>query len=197
MNLLTTLNNQFHFNLPTGFVPATEEERYMKLLGAKRKLHNTVLDYLNSTIQQITFPGVKFPTVDNPQNLHKKKIKWKSANNIFNLFDDEITVTFLNVDSNLNYLIMMDILINHYLNTDTTYDESILITVLDERRNALYYIHFKDVMWTGIDSNAFAYNEQSIQGKTFTCTFTFNFIDFNYVADNTDIITNDKYGNFN
>ena len=103
---ITTLNNQFHYNLPFDFVPETHEERYMKLLGAKRKIHNSVVDYLNSTIQSITFPAITFPTVSNPQNLHRKQIKWKTVGNVYDMFEDSATVTFLNVDSNINYINM-------------------------------------------------------------------------------------------
>lgn len=192
---LTTLNNQFSFSLPLDFIPASREERYMEMLGAKRKLHNSVLDYINSSIQSISFPSINFPVVNNPQILKRKEIKWKTVGNIYDLFDDTITVTFLNVDSNINYVIMLDILMKHYLNVDKPYDDSLIITVLDENRKALYHIQFRDVIWTGLSDNTFAFNDQTIQTKNFTATFTYNFIDFEYVADKVDIITNNSYGN--
>jgi len=194
MNLIT-LNNQFHYNLPPGFVPAEHEERYMKLLRSKRKLYSSVLDYLNSTIVSVTFPGLNFPLVSNPQKLHTKKILWKTVGNIFDLFDKEITVTFNNVDSNINYMIMLDILVSHYLNTDRSYDEPMIVTVLDEFRNAIYHIRYRDVMWTGLSNNTFAFNEQTLQSKTFTATFQYNFLDFEYTADKVDIISGESYGN--
>lgn len=192
---LTTLNNQFHFSLPLDFIPTGSEERYMKLLGAKRKLYVSVLDYLNSTIQSITFPSINFPIVNNPQNLKRKQIQWKTVGNIYDLFDKTVTVTFLNVDSNINYTIILDILMNHYLNVDKPYDDSLVITTLDEKRNALYHVQYRDVIWTGMSDNTFAYNDQTLQNKNFTATFTYNFIDFEYVADKIDIITGNSYDN--
>jgi len=193
MNNLTTLNNQFHFNLPSDFVPEKLEERYLDLLGAKRKLYPRVIDFINSTIQSVSFPGINFPTTSNPQNLRRKQIKWKTVGNIYDLFDDSITVTFLNVDSNLNYLIMLDILTNHYLNVDKSYDENIIITVVDENKNALYHIQFRDVIWTGLSDNLLSFNDQTISTKTFTGTFTYNFLDFQYVKDKVDLISDNKY----
>jgi hypothetical protein len=192
---LTTLNNQFHFNLPLDFIPAKYEERYMKLLGDKRKIYASVLDYLNSTIQGITFPGIAFPTVSNPQILMRKQIKWKTVGNIYDLFDKTITVTFLNVDSNVNYIIFMDILMNHYLNVEKPYDAPLIITVIDQNRNALYHIQFRDVIWTGVSPTEFAFNDQTVQTKNFTLTFEYNFIDFEYVADKIDIISKNGYNN--
>lgn len=193
MSNLITLNNQFHWNLPFDFVPETHEERYMKLLGAKRKIHNSVVDYLNSTIQSITFPSITFPVVSNPQNLMRKQIKWKTVGNVYDMFEDSATVTFLNVDSNINYIILIDLLTTHYCNVEQAYDNPLIITVLDENKNALFHIQYRDVIWTGLSDNTFAFNDMSIQNKTFTMTFTFNFIDFEYVADKTDIISENKY----
>lgn len=192
---LTTVNNQFHFSLPLDFIPESREERYMDLLKAKRKLAPSVIDYINSTIQSVSFPSINFPVVNNPQILKRKQIKWKTVGNIYDLFDDTITVTFLNVDSNINYIIMLDVLMNHYLNVEKPYDSSIVITMLDQNRQALYHIQFRDVIWTGMSDNTFAFNDSAVQNKTFTATFTYNFIDFEYVADKVDVITDNTYGN--
>lgn len=191
---LNTLNNQFYFQLPLDFIPADYDERYMKMLSANRKLYSSVIDYLNSSIQSISFPSIKFPLVSNPQVLKRKMIKWKSVGNIYDMFDDSITVTFANVDSNLNYIMMLDCLMNHYLNVEQPYDKPLIITVIDRNRKALYHIQFRDVIWTGMSENQFAFNDQVLQNKTFTATFAYNFIDFEYVADKTDIITGNTYG---
>jgi hypothetical protein len=188
-----TLNNQFHFTLPDIFIPDELEERYIELLGSKRKLYTRVIDYINSSIQTITFPGINFPTVSNPQNLKRKKIKWKTVGNIYDLYDETITITFLSVDANINYMIIHDILSNHYLNTDDAYDQNVLITAVDENKDAIYHISFRDVIWTGIGDNTFAYNDQTVQNKTFTVTFVYNFIDFMYVKDKKDVISGNSY----
>lgn len=190
---LNTVNNQFYFSLPADFIPEKYEERYMKLLGNRRKVYSTVLDYLNSTIQKISYPAIKFPTVSNPQILKRKILKWKTVGNIFDLYDPTVTVTFLNVDGNMNFLIMQDILVNHYLNVEKPYDAPLLMTVLDQNRNAMYHIQYRSLIWTGISDNEFAYNDQVIQNKNFTMTFEYGYIDYEYVADKTDIITGNKY----
>lgn len=192
MSNLAALNNQFEYNLPIDFVPEHIEERYMPLLKAKKKIYKSVIDYLNSNIISITEPSVNFPIVTNPQNKQRKQISWKTVGNIYDLFDDTITVTFNNVDSNLNYLIIKDILINHYLNVDQPYDQPLMVTVVDENRKALFHINYRSVIWTGISDNTFANNDQIIQNKTFTCSFTYNYIDFVYVGTDDDVITNEN-----
>lgn len=190
---LNTLNNQFHINLPIDFVPEELEDRYIRYLKSKNKIYSTVKDYLDSTCKNITYPGMEFPTVSNEQNLSRKKIKWKTVGNVYDLFDKEMTITFNDVDSKTNYLIMQDILTNHYLNTDIAYDQNILVTVIDENRNALYHIQYRSVIWTGISPNTFSFGEQLVESKTFDLNFTYNYIDIQWVLDKTDIISNNKY----
>jgi hypothetical protein len=97
------------------------------------------------------------------------------------------------VDGNLNYLIFQDILINHYLNVEKPYDAPMIITALDQNRNAIYHIQYRSVIWTGISDNTLAYNDQVIQNKTFTMTFEYGYIDYEYTADKVDIISGNSY----
>ncbi len=197
MSNLTTLNNQFVFNLPLDFLSDQIEDKHIKILKAKRKWYSTTLDYLNSNILSITFPSINFPVVSNPQNLQRKQILWKTVGNVYDLFSKDITVTFECVDSNWNYLIMLEALTNHYLNTQKAYDEALIITVVDENKHALYHIQFRDVIWTGLSDNTLGYNDVNLTSKTFTCTFTSNFMDIEFVADKSDIISGNNYnGNF-
>jgi len=190
---LNTLNNQFYFSLPLDFIPDGYEERYMPLLGAKKKLHNSVLDYINSNIQSITYPAINFPVTTNNQITKRKTIKHKTVGNIYDLFDDTITVTFKNVDSNICYIMLQDILNHHYLRTDKSYDDPIIVTLLDENRNALYHIQYRNVIWTSLSETVFAYNNQTIESSTFTATFTYNFIDSEFVLGKIDTISNNTY----
>lgn len=194
---LGTLNNQFHINLLVDFVPENLEERYLKFLKSKNKIYSSTKDYLDSTCKTITFPGISFNTVSNEQNIRRKNIKWKAVDNIYDLFDKDMTVTFHDVDSKMNYLIMQDILTNHYLNTNKAYDQNILVTVIDENRNALYQIQYRNVIWTGISSNTFSFGENIIASNTFDLNFTYNYIDIQWVLDNTDIISENDYTQIN
>jgi len=189
---LGTINNQFYCNLPVDFIPTEIEEYYIRYLNNKRKLYKTVLDYLNSNIISISHPGINFPLVSNPQSFKRKRINYKSVGNVMDLFDDTITLTFKSVDSNYNYLILQDILINHYLNTDKTFDSPIMVTVTDEDKNALFHINYKEVIFTGISDNTFAFNDQELANKTFTMSFAYNYLEFVRISDdseNNNIIT--------
>jgi len=193
MSNLTTLNNQFEFTLSPSFIPERLEKRYLGLLGSKRKLYRSVIDYINSSILTITMPSFTMDVAANPQVTRRKEIQYKAVGNVYDMFDKSVTITFKNVDSNLNYLMILDILTNHYLNTKRVYDDNIVVTVVDENRSALYHIQFREVIFTGLSDNTFAYNDAVIGSKTFTMTFTYNFLDVEFVKDKVDIISGNNY----
>ena len=193
--ILSTINNQFIYNFPLDFVPAELEELYMPLLKNQRKPFGSVLDYLNSTIQDITFPGITYPTAK--QIIKRgKEILWKGDQNIYDLFDKTGTITLLNVDSNLNYMIILHCLNHHYLNVNNTYDQNLIMTMVDQNRKALYFFQYRSLIFTTLDGNKFAYNDQQIQTKTFTVSFVSNYFDMEYIGNKFECIMNEDFTNY-
>lgn len=183
-----TMNNMFNFLLPQEFIPDVIEKRYIKLLKAQRKLHNSVIDYINSNVLSITYPSINFPITSNEQIVKRKKIHWKTVGNIYDLFNKEFTLTFSNVDSNICYKIVQEALIYHYLDTSKAYDNNIIVELLDENRKNIFIEIYRNVIFTGISDTTLAFNNQAIQSQTFTVNFTCNYIDIEYPADNVNTI---------
>lgn len=190
---LSSPNNMFVYNLPLDFVPDYLEERYMPLLKNMKKPFLTSLDYLNSTILDISWPSITLPTVTQI-NKYGKETFWKGAQNIYDTFDKTGTITFSNVDGNLNYMMIMECLINGYLNTKKPYDSNLVLTLVDQNRKAIFFAQYRSVIFTYQDGNKFGYNDQTIQNKTFTVNFVFNYMDLEYIHDKIDTIMNEKYG---
>lgn len=189
---LPTLNNQFLFDLPDAFVDPELEIRYMKLLKEQRRPFKSVIDYLNSTILDISFPSLTLPTTEQKTKFGMK-IVWKGNEPIYNLFDKKGTITFMSVDSNLNYLILMNCLTSNYLNTSLVHDPNLVKVMVDQNRKALFFMQYRGVVFTNQEGNKFAYNDQQVSSKTFTIDFTYNFLDFEFVFDRWDIIMNQGY----
>lgn len=193
--ILSTINNQFIYNFPLDFVPDELEELYFPLLKNQRKPYASVLDYLNSTIQDISFPGINYPLVKQVMKFGKET-NWKGNQNIYDLFDKTGTITLLNVDSNLNYMIILHCLNHHYLNVQHTYDQNLIMTMVDQNRKVLYFFQYRSLIFTSLDANKFAYNDQQIQTKTFTMSFTSNYFDMEYVGNKFDCIINEDFTNY-
>lgn len=187
----STINNQFVFNLPVGFVPDYIEESRKGIFKKNRMIHDSVLDYLNSCIKQIDFPSVTFEQSEQ-KIMRGKSRQYKAASNVYDSTGRDIKVIFRNVNSNLSYMLMFEAVTHHYMNTDKAHMGPMIIHVIDEHRDEIYKIVFKEVIIKDLSGFSMQYNNQLLEDNTFELTFTYNFMDIEYTMDNSDIITWDK-----
>jgi hypothetical protein len=178
----------FIFNLPVDFVSPAAEADYMKILRKNRIPAENVVSYLNSAIKEIAFPGLSF---DLPTQNHKygKEISWKSSKNVYDTFTKELDITFKSVNSHLNYFIMLDMCVNHYLDVQRTYDSPLFIRILDKHKDALFEIRFRSVNLKGMAENRLNYSDLAVEEKTFTLTFAYNYMDIENLLTSKDIIS--------
>ena len=62
--ILNSKNNQFIFKLPKGFIYPDIEEKYNFYLKRLPTPFETITDYVNHTIQSVTFPAVNSDEVE-------------------------------------------------------------------------------------------------------------------------------------
>lgn len=185
---LSSQGSQFVFNLPQDFIPQEILNSYTPILEKNWVQYENVLDYLNSTIKSINLPGISF---DTPQQiLMRGKVRnFKPATNVQDIVTTrEATVNFRSVDSDLNYWILFDIIIKHYLNTDTNWLNPFTISCVDVHRDAIYTIHLKEVIIKSFSDLQFDYSQQKINSKEFTMTLLFNFYDIEFNLDKSKVL---------
>jgi hypothetical protein len=185
---INTQGSQFVFNLPSDLVPKSILERYIPLLEKNWIQYENVLDYLNSTIKEISYPGLSLTLPD--QTLHYgKKRNYKPVTNINDIATTrEISVIFRRVDSDLNYWIMYDLFTNVYLNTTDTFINPFQVIALDIHRDAIYSINFSEIVLSNLSEIVFAYNQQRFNEQTFTLTFNYNFLDVEFILNQDQIL---------
>ncbi len=185
---LSSQGSQFVFNLPQDFIPQEILNSYTPLLEKNWVQYENVLDYLNSTIKSINLPGISF---DTPQQMlvRGKVRKFKPATNVQDILTThEATINFRSVDSDLNYWILFDIIIKHYLNTDTNFLNPFSISVVDIHRDAIYTIHLKEIIIKSFSDLQFDYSQQKINSKEFTMTLHFNFYDIEFNLNKSKLL---------
>lgn len=188
---LTTIGNRFYFNLPTDFLPTEVEEKWLRILHKNHVLYASTLEYLTSTLQDVVFPSVTFETPK--QTKHRgKEVQWKDAKNIYDSMSKTVELVFKSVDSNLNYLIMWDALNSTKLDTNRTNDSNMFLFVLDRHKDVIIQATFRSVILTGITDIKFSFGDNVGENKTFTVSFTYNYLDIVSPIDNRDLLTNDK-----
>lgn len=185
---LSSASSQFIFNLPSDFLKPEIINTYTPILEKNWIQYENVIDYLNSTIKSVNFPGIGF---DMPKqiNMRGKERQFKPAKNIQDITTThDLTVTFRSVDSDLNYWLMFDIISKHYLDVENAWVNPFTITCVDIFRDAIYVIRFYEIVLKGLSENTFNYSQQKVNAKEFTVTFHFNFYDIEFLLNRSKVL---------
>ena len=185
---LSSQPSSFIFNLPSDFIRPEIIRTYQPILEKNWVQYENVIDYLNSTIKSVNFPGLSF---DMPKQIliRGKERQYKpSKNNQDITTTQELTVTFRSVDSDLNYWLMFDLLSKHYLDVENLFLNPFMITCVDIHRDAIYVIRFQEIIMKSLSDNTFNYSQQKVTSKDFTVSFHFNFYNIEFVLDKSKVL---------
>jgi hypothetical protein len=185
---LSSQGSQFIFNLPSDFIKQEVINTYTPILEKNWVQYENVIDYINSTIKSVNFPGISF---DMPKqiNMRGKERQFKPAKNVQDITSThDLTVTFRSVDSDLNYWLVFDILSKHYLDVENAFVNPFTITCVDIHRDAIYVIRFYEIILKGLSENTFNYSQQKVNAKEFTINFHFNFYDIEFLLDKSKVL---------
>ena len=185
---LSSQSSQFVFNLPQDFIKPEIINTYQPILEKNWVQYENVIDYLNSTIKSVNFPGISF---DMPKQIlmRGKERQFKPAKNVQDITTThELTITFRSVDSDLNYWLMFDLISKHYMDVENSFLNPFTITCVDIHRDALYVIRFYEIILKSLSENTFNYSQQKVTSKDFTLAFHFNFYDIEFILDKSKVL---------
>ncbi len=185
---LSSQNSQFVFNLPSNFLPQEIIDTYKPVLEKNWIQYDNVIDYLNSTIKSVSYPGLNINTPEQVL-IRGKKRAYKPSTNVQDILTSrEIDVTFRSVDADLNYWICYDIFVKHYLDVINLYINPFTLTAVDIWRDAIYQIKFFEIIAISLGENKFEYNQQKVNAKDFTLKFKFNFTDVEFLLNKSKVL---------
>lgn len=179
------VSDLYIFNFPEDFVPDEIEERYKLHLKNYRKPYSSILDYINSNIKNITLPAMSFPTV-NQKQMYGKERTYRSSIPPNDVFQREFNVIIGLVDFYVNYFILQDILLYHFMKNRKPFIDWFSILILDEERNEIFKIYLKEIVNTGLSDITLGYDMKQVDEKTVTISFKYNFIDIEYIPKITN-----------
>lgn len=191
----------FVFRFPKDFLPEEIEKKYTILLNKEKSLIRTPIEYLNESIQGISFPGISDLLVEqqqisqHPENLKAQSgLKLKrvnveptrnnvtySPNNILSQIGGEFTVTLRKNQGLYNYFMMYETIFYKVLkefDNVTKEDDVFEIDILDSTGKVIGRVKLFQPRIDGIDGLEFSYNKLERQVETFDLKFRFNNIDF-------------------
>lgn len=184
---INSQSSQFVFNLPSDFLPSEIISYYKPILEKNWIQYENVIDYLNSTIKSVNFPGM---TIDTPSQTIKrgKQIAYKPAKNVQDIVGHDLSIKFASVDSDLNYWLMFDIMTKHYLDIENLFLNPFTITALDIHRDGIYTISFFQIILKSLGGNNFDYSQQKVSSKEFELGFSFNFYDVEFLLSHKKVL---------
>ena len=185
---LSSQNSQFVFNLPGDFLPPEIIATYKPILEKNWIQYENVIDYLNSTIKSVTYPGLQINTPEQTL-IRGKKRSYKPATNVQDILTSrELDIVFRSVDADLNYWICYDIFIKHYLDVENLYINPFILTAVDIWRDVIYRIKFMEVIAFSLSENKFDYISQKVNAKDFTLKIKFNFTDVEFLLNKSKVL---------
>lgn len=163
-------------------------DTYTPILEKNWIQYENVLDYLNSTIKSVSYPGLSIETPSQTLIRGKQRV-YKPAKNINDIVaTHDITVDFRSVDADLNYWLAYDIFAKHYLDVINLYINPFMITVVDIWRDAIYRVKFMEIIAVSLSDNKFDYSSQKTNAKDFTMTFRFNFTELEFLLNKSKVL---------
>jgi len=178
--ILNSKSSNFFFVFPRGFFPDTVTEKYLPYMKRQPSAYETIAQMMNSSIQSINFPELQATTVEQTRYLGKKVV-YKSAAPVQDLFSRNFQVTFRLVDGYLNYFVMLDTLL-YFLNfkNPKVHSMDLVLRMMDNEGNLVANIGFKESIILSISSVDLNYTQNNPTFSTFTLSFTCNFLDIQY-----------------
>lgn len=186
----------FRFQFPRDFIPTEISERYGKIIMEEFGTITSPIDYLNESIQGISFPGISDVNVAQQQhssNELKRKsnrlnvepktdIIYTSTANPLDKINKEFKVTFRMNQGLYNYFMLYEMLFHYICKPILREEEPVLyVEILDESGVVRSKIKYMDCHIDGIDGLDFSYNKIERDSGTFDVIFKFNNIDFEFV----------------
>lgn len=175
--LINSRQNSFFFQFPKGFFSKSLEDKYMGYVKRMPIPYETLRDFMNSTIQQISFPS--FQAIDNVEQTRPGGFtqRYKSATNIQNLLRRDFTVTFKMGEGFINYWIMYDCIVDALkFDNPEQYLPDMNLRLLDNNGVVMATVTFQQSIFSSLSEVQLNYSSTTPAFSTFTVGFKCNYI---------------------
>lgn len=143
---------------------------------------DSVEDYLNHTIQSVSFPQVSADETE--QILDKRPQYYRNSFDLERIITKEFTVNFKTADGFLNYWVLFE-QFQKYLHEQNTKDyfPDMNLTFLDRDGYELVTVTFNQPLIKSIDQLEMSYASNAFEFRTFGLTFKYNLFEINVKLD--------------
>lgn len=186
--LLNSKYSNFYFSFPKGWLYPEIEENYKIFIERLPLPFRNVTDFLNYTIQTVSWPAVNIETVNQINSKPKRDVlrngtpisnserTYRTGFNLELSSEKDFNVIFRTTEGFLNYWIMHDQLeLYHKYGEDRgSFLGDVRLGILDHYGYLVMTRIYKDIVYKGISDLDLSFSTNLPEYRTFNCTFTHN-----------------------
>ncbi len=171
--ILNSLNNQFVVQFPKGFFYPEIVARWTPVVNRLKLPYESLEDFINATVQSISFPAIELPAVTQPQG--QFKIMQRPGKELEPLVEKNLTVTFKLSEGFISYWIMFE-----QIELFQEYGERIpfwppmYVSFLDHHGFELVAFSFEKIIPLNLGQFEISYAQTAAEFNTFTLLLRYN-----------------------
>jgi hypothetical protein len=171
--ILNALNNQFVVQLPRGFFYPDVISKWTPIIQRMKLPYQSLEDFINASVQSITFPAVELPPVEQQQG--QFKIQYRPGKELEPLLEKNLTITFKLSEGFISYWILFE-----QLELFTEYRDTLpfwppmYVSFLDHKGFELVVFSFEKIIPLSLSQFDISYSQTAAEFNTFTMTIRYN-----------------------
>lgn len=173
MSLLNAKLSQFFIWIPKDFIYPEVRERWTPIVKRLKLQYQTLEDFLNASVQAVTFPEVILNPVEQGQS--EFLIKYRGGKELEPILDKNITITFKLTEGFITYWMLFDQieLFQKYKDTSPFWS-SVFVSFLDHHGFELMVFEFQKIIPNSLSQLNINYATVAAEFNTFTLNLTYN-----------------------
>lgn len=171
--ILNSLQNQFVVQFPKNFFYTDIHKKWGPIVRRMRLPYQSLEDFMNASVQAITFPDISIPTAVQQQT--QFQIKYRGGKELEPVLNKEITVTFKLTEGFISYWILFE-QVEKYLEYRETpaFWPAMYVSFLDHHGFELVAFTFEKIVPLSLSQFTVSYATTAAQFSSFTLGLRFN-----------------------
>lgn len=182
--LLNSNHTNYIFQFPPNWFDPIIKQRYTPLIKQFPIPYTSITDYINSTVQTVSWPGLTQEEVQQFVALQLRRFKQGLGSQY--IIPKELNISFRLTEGYTNYLMFLDtfhLYQQHYEDKKRTYLPDLTVRLLNNYGYQLLSLKYKQIVFKGLSELELSYSANNPEFTAFTVNLVANTIDLNLEYD--------------
>jgi hypothetical protein len=171
--LINSLSNQFVVVFPKNFFYPEIHTRWTPIIKRLKLPYESVEDFINASVQNITFPAVDLPTAEQQQSQYK--IAYRGGKELEAVLDKNLSITFKLSEGFISYWILFEQIEKFVEYSDRVpFWPPMFVSFLDHHGFELVEFTFTKLIPTSLSQFEISYATTAAEFNTFSMNIKYN-----------------------